>query len=55
MHWEEMRRRMHETCRTLLNHFRHKVGHWIWVRLVRDGGQLDAFRALFGDERSEYA
>ena len=54
-HREEMRHRMHETYRTLLGHFRHEVGHWIWDRLVRDGGRLDAFRALFGDERADYA
>lgn len=51
---EEMRHQMHETYRTLLGHFRHEVGHWIWDRLVRDGGRLDAFRALFGDERDDY-
>ena len=52
---EEMRHRMHESYRTLLGHFRHEVGHWIWDRLVRDGGRLGAFRALFGDERADYA
>jgi hypothetical protein len=29
-------------------------GHYYWDRLVRDGVWLDAFRALFGDERQDY-
>ncbi|MCQ8241043.1 zinc-binding metallopeptidase family protein [Rhizosaccharibacter radicis] len=53
-HREQMRHQMHETYRTLLGHFRHEVGHWIWDKLVRDGGRLDAFRALFGDDRQDY-
>ncbi len=53
-HREEMRHRMHETYRTLLGHCRHEVGHWIWDRMVRDQGRMDAFRALFGDERADY-
>lgn len=51
---EDMRDRMGETYRTVLGHFRHEIGHWIWLRLVRDGEQLDAFRAVFGDERADY-
>ncbi len=51
---EELRHEMHETYRTLLGHFRHEVGHWIWEVLVRDGGRLDECRALFGDEREDY-
>jgi hypothetical protein len=48
---------MGESYRTLLGHFRHEVGHWYWEVLVRDGGEgrLEAFRALFGDERQDYA
>lgn len=53
-HREEMRAQMHETYRTLLGHFRHEVGHWIWNRLVRDGGRLDACREVFGDDRADY-
>ena len=52
---EERRHEMHETYRTLLGHFRHEVGHWIWDRLVRDGGRLDACRALFGNDTADYA
>lgn len=51
---EKRRAHMGESYRTLLGHVRHEVGHFYWNRLVRDGGQLDAFRALFGDERANY-
>ncbi len=53
---ERARRReaMGEPYRTLLGHFRHEVGHYYWDRLVRDGGQLDACRAVFGDDREDY-
>jgi hypothetical protein len=52
---ESMRARLGERYRTLLGHFRHEVGHYYWDILVRDGGQTDGFRALFGDERADYA
>lgn len=52
---EAARASMGELYRTLLGHFRHEVGHYYWDRLVRDGGELDSFRALFGDERLDYA
>ena len=52
---EELRHEMHETYRTLLGHFRHEVGHWVWDRLVRDAGRLEKCRALFGDDRQDYA
>ena len=56
---EKRRVAMHEPYRTLLGHFRHEVGHYFWDRLVRDapgpdGGRLELFRALFGDERADY-
>lgn len=51
---EQMRADMAEAYRTLLGHFRHEVGHYYWDILVRDGGHLDSFRALFGDERASY-
>ncbi len=51
---EELRHEMHESYRTLLGHFRHEAGHWIWNRLVRDAGRLDECRALFGDDRQDY-
>ena len=49
------RAQMHEPYRTLLGHFRHEVGHHFWDILVRDGGWLNEFRALFGDETQDYA
>lgn len=52
---ERMRLAMGESYRTLLGHMRHEVGHWFWDVLVRDApARLDAFRALFGDERRDY-
>lgn len=52
---ERIRTEMGEPYRTLLGHFRHEVGHYYWDLLVRDGGRLEAARALFGDERADYA
>jgi hypothetical protein len=54
---ERERRRiaLNEPYRTLLGHFRHEIGHYYWDRLIKDSGRLEAFRALFGDERQDYA
>jgi hypothetical protein len=54
---ERERRRVElgEHYRTLLGHLRHEVGHYYWDLLVRDGGRLDACRAMFGDETLDYA
>lgn len=52
---EKVRVSMNEPYRTMLGHFRHETGHYIWDKLVRDGGRLEAFRAAFGDERQDYA
>ena len=51
---EQNRVAMHEPYRTLIGHFRHEIGHYYWDRLVRDGGQLDACRAIFGDDSQDY-
>lgn len=51
---EKMRQELGEAYRTLLGHFRHEVGHYYWDRLIRDGNRLDAYRAVFGDERADY-
>jgi len=52
---ERRRVEMGENYRTLLGHFRHELGHYYWDRLIRDDpAYLSAFRALFGDERSDY-
>jgi hypothetical protein len=54
---ERERRRvaLNEPYRTLLGHFRHEIGHYYWDRLVKDSERLEGFRALFGDERQDYA
>jgi hypothetical protein len=52
---EQMRHAMNEPYRTLLGHFRHEIGHYYWDRLVRDTKFLEPYRALFGDERPNYA
>lgn len=52
---ETRRVSMGEPYRTLLGHFRHEVGHHYWDILVRDAGKLDACRAVFGDDRQDYA
>jgi hypothetical protein len=51
---ENRRQRNRENYRTLLGHFRHEIGHFYWDVLIRDAGRIDAFRALFGDERHDY-
>ncbi len=52
---ERQRARQHEPYRTLVGHFRHELGHYYWERLIKDGPRLQAYRALFGDERADYA
>lgn len=51
---EQMREKMNEGYRTLLGHFRHEIGHYYWMRLIKSGGKLESFRDLFGDERQDY-
>ncbi len=51
---ERMRVDMDETYRTLVGHFRHEIGHYYWDLLIAQGGRLDGFRALFGDESQDY-
>jgi len=52
---EKTRQEMGEPYRTLLGHFRHEIGHYYWDRLIKDGGCLEPFRTLFGDETVDYA
>jgi hypothetical protein len=51
---ERIRKLQNEPYRTLVGHFRHEIGHYYWDRLVRDSDRLEAFRAVFGDERADY-
>jgi hypothetical protein len=52
---ERRRTSLAEPYRTLLGHLRHESGHYYWDRLIARGGPLDEFRAVFGDERQDYA
>ena len=52
---EQIRVSMNEPYRTMLGHFRHETGHYIWDKLVRDGGKINEFRTVFGDETIDYA
>lgn len=51
---ERQRQRFDEPYRSLLGHLRHESGHFYWMVLVEGAGRLDAFRAIFGDERQDY-
>ena len=52
---ERRRTAMHEPYRTLLGHMRHESGHYYWDRLIAPTSEIDEFRSLFGDERTDYA
>ncbi|MDO9501972.1 putative zinc-binding metallopeptidase [Falsiroseomonas sp.] len=52
---EARRTRLNEPFRTLLGHMRHEVGHWYFLVLVERAGRTEDFRALFGDESTDYA
>lgn len=52
---ERQRQQLGEPYRSLLGHLRHESGHYYWMALIESGGHLEAFRALFGDERQNYA
>lgn len=53
---ERVKRRvaLNEPYRTLLGHLRHESGHYYWSLLIDGSDRVDAFRALFGDERDDY-
>ena len=52
---ERIRAEMREPYRTLLGHFRHEIGHYFWDLLVFPTPWIEDYRALFGDERADYA
>ena len=54
VHREFVRLQLGEPYRTVLGHLRHEIGHYFWPILVERAGNLDDFRALFGDERLSY-
>jgi hypothetical protein len=51
---EMQRQTFGEPYRALLGHLRHESGHFYWQVLVQGGGMVDAYREIFGDERSDY-
>ncbi|MDY7103610.1 MAG: putative zinc-binding metallopeptidase [Actinomycetota bacterium] len=53
-HRDELRRALTERYRTVIGHLRHEIGHYYWSALVAGHPTIDEFRALFGDERSDY-
>lgn len=52
---EKNRERLTEPYRTLIGHFRHELAHYYWDLFIRDTPWLDRFRAVFGDDRTDYA
>jgi hypothetical protein len=48
------REEFNEPYRTMTGHHRHEIGHFLFERLARKPGFLTSFRALLGDERSDY-
>jgi hypothetical protein len=44
-----------EPYRTMTGHHRHELGHFMFERLAGRLGFLPKFRAMFGDERADYA
>lgn len=52
---ELRRKQLGEPYRTMLGHMRHESGHYFWDRLSDLDGFLVAYRATFGDERTDYA
>jgi hypothetical protein len=54
-HRERMREELGEPYRTVLGHLRHEVGHHFWTVLAADEPTRERCRALFGDEREDYA
>jgi hypothetical protein len=53
---ERRRAELDEPYRTVLGHFRHEIGHYYWPILVEGSGaeELEQWRSLFGDERTDY-
>jgi len=48
------RQALDEPYRTMIGHFRHEIAHMIWWRLSLRADFIDAFRSMFGDERTDY-
>ena len=48
------REELGERLRTMTDHFRHEIAHFLHLRLAEQKGFLPGFRSLFGDEREDY-
>ena len=48
------REALEEPYRTMIGHMRHEISHMLWWRLSLREDFLEAFRAMFGDERVDY-
>lgn len=49
------RQALGERYRTMIGHYRHELGHFLFQRLSANDEFITRFRALFGDERVDYA
>ncbi len=49
------REALYEPYRTMIGHMRHEIAHMLWWRLSLREDFLENFRAMFGDERADYA
>ncbi|MFC9833542.1 putative zinc-binding metallopeptidase [Rhodococcus sp. NPDC127530] len=54
VHREQLRVEMDEPYRTLVGHFRHEVGHYYQMMLIRDHAERARFEDLFGDPDRDY-
>jgi hypothetical protein len=54
-HRDLLRWQLGESFRTVIGHLRHEAGHHYFHRLVSQSDDLAQFRALFGDETSNYS
>ena len=45
---------LEEPYRTMIGHMRHEIAHMLWWRLSLRADFLEAFRAMFDDERTDY-
>ncbi len=50
----KMQREFREPFRTMLGHFRHEIGHYYEMLLVRGDERIGQTRELFGDESAPY-
>ncbi len=48
------RQALEEPYRTMIGHMRHEIAHMLWWRLSLRDDFLEAFRSMFGDERTDY-